>query len=380
MTENILITGGAGFIGSHLADLLLEMGHKVTVLDILHPQVHGAKQNIPSYLNPDLHLIRGDVRDAEAMKKALEEKTVIFHFAALTGVGQSMYQIRDYLDVNVQGTGVLFELLSQQTHQKCKVVLASSRAVYGEGAYECRNCGLVKPSPRTSEQLYAGQWEPLCPTCRQKLQPGPTPETQPPDPQSIYAITKLNQEQVALLLDESYGLSVVALRFFNVYGPRQSLGNPYTGVIGTFLSRLKGGNPPRVYEDGQESRDFVHVSDVIRACLLSMERQEANGQIINIGSGKPITLYEVAETLSRVLDGPEPIITGQFRVGYIRHCHADLTKARAILGYEPKVPFEVGVQDLVDQLSGQQWEDLSVIAEKELADRGLASSKALLRR
>ena len=380
MTENILITGGAGFIGSHLADLLLEMGHEVTVLDILHPQVHGAEQNIPSYLNPDLHLIRGDVRDAEAMKKALEEKTVIFHFAALTGVGQSMYQIRDYLDVNVQGTGVLFELLSQQTHQKYKVVLASSRAVYGEGAYECRNCGLVKPGPRTSEQLYAGQWEPLCPNCRQKLHPVPTSETQPPDPQSIYAITKLNQEQVALLLDESYGLSVVALRFFNVYGPRQSLGNPYTGVIGTFLSRLKGGNPPRVYEDGQESRDFVHVSDVIRACLLSMERQEANGQIINIGSGKPITLYEVAETLSRVLDGPEPIITGQFRVGDIRHCHADLTKARAILGYEPKIPFEVGIQDLVDQLSGQQWEDLSVIAEKELADRGPASSKALLRR
>lgn len=380
MSENILITGGAGFIGSHLSDALIEMGHRVTVLDILHPQVHGPRQEIPAYLNKEVNFILGDVRDIDAMRMAIEGKTIIFHFAAYTGVGQSMYEIRDYLDVNVQGSGVLFELLSQRAHQVKKVIVASSRAVYGEGAYLCANCGLVRPNSRTPDQLDAGQWEPVCPICRSTIQPLPTPETLTPDPQSIYAITKLNQEQIAVLLGQAYHLPVVVLRFFNVFGPRQALGNPYTGVIGTFLSRLKGGNPPRIYEDGQESRDFVHVSDVVRACLLSMSRKEADGEVINVGSGEQISLFQVARTISEAMKGPGPIVTGQFRVGDIRHCHADLSKAKVILGYEPRISFETGIRDLVAQLTGLEWEDRSIAAEKELADRGLASSKAHARR
>jgi dTDP-L-rhamnose 4-epimerase len=284
-----------------------------------------------------------------------------------------MYQIGEYLDVNVQGTATLLERLSRPSSSVRKLIVASSRAVYGEGAYQCSSCGLVNPLPRTAEQLRAGRWEVPCPHCGQALQPIPTPETQTTDPRSIYAVSKLNQEQISLLIGEAYTLPVVVLRFFNVYGPRQSLKNPYTGVINAFITRLVNGLPPQVYEDGQESRDFVHVSDVCQACLLAMTSEAANGQVFNVGSGQPLSLLEVAQTVAAQFGGASPVITGQYRLGDIRHCYADLSRSRQLLGYSPQVPFEVGITQLLDQLAGQGWTDQSAQAEAELVARGLAA-------
>lgn len=371
--HKVLITGGAGFIGSHLADLLISQGHEVTLFDLLHPQVHGPEQKPPDYLHPAARLIQGDVRDPAALQAALDGIDVVFHFAAYTGVGQSMYQISEYLDVNVQGTATLLEQLSRPSSSVRRLIIASSRAVYGEGAYHCANCGPVAPLPRTADQLRAGHWQVICPHCGQPIQPIPTPETKTADPRSIYAASKLNQEQISLIVGEAYNLPVVVLRFFNVYGPRQSLKNPYTGVINTFITRLVNGLPPQVYEDGRPSRDFVHVSDVCQACLLAMTSVTAAGQILNVGSGQPLSLLEVAQTIARHLNGPSPIITGQYRLGDIRHCHADLTRSRQQLGYTPQVPFDAGIAQLLEQLAGQEWADQSAQAEAELIARGLAA-------
>lgn len=373
MGEKILITGGAGFIGSHLADALLAAGHQVTVLDVLHPQVHGVAQAVPAYLHERVQFIRGDLRDRELLETALAGQTAVFHFAAYTGVGQSMYQISEYLDVNVGGTAVLMERLSQQNHSVRRLVLASSRAVYGEGAYHCQACATVHPPPRSLAQLRDGRWEVSCPYCGREVQPIPTPESTPPDPHSIYAISKHNQEQICLLIGETYDIPVVVLRYFNVYGPRQSLSNPYTGVISTFITRTMNGRAIQVYEDGRESRDFVHVQDVVNACLLALERSTAVGKIINVGSGEPLTLLQIAQIISQKLEGPEPLITGQYRAGDIRHCTADLTHANRMLGYIPRITFTHGVEDLLALLQNQRWEDHSHIAEQELVKRGLAA-------
>lgn len=372
MTDKVLITGGAGFIGSHLADSLLADGHQVSLFDNLHPQVHGTDQSLPEYLNPSVQVIRGDVRNPTTLGQALKGKNVVFHFAAYTGVGQSMYQIREYQDVNVTGTATLLEILSQQPEPKSKLIIASSRAVYGEGAYTCSECGFVHPAPRSVEQLRKEQWELTCPNCQRPLKPVPTPEELEPRPASIYALGKYNQEQTALIVGQAYDLPVVVLRFFNVYGPRQSLQNPYTGVLGTFITRQLLGKSIHIYEDGQESRDFVFVSDVVDACGKAMQRSEAIGQIINVGSGQSLTMQQVATTITNLLGGPEPIITGQFRVGDIRHCFADLNRAKRILKYEPKVSFNEGIGQLVESVIGQEWIDSSRIAEEELEKRGLA--------
>jgi len=373
MVENVLITGGAGFIGSHLADALIAQGHRVTIFDNLHPQIHGPEQKAPEYLNKQARLVRGDMREQSLVQEVLTNQTVVFHFAAYTGVGQSMYQIQEYLDVNVQGTAVLLELLSQHKHQVHKVILASSRAVYGEGAYECSECGIVYPEPRSLKHLHAEQWEVHCPACKQPLIPIPTPEEKPANPYSVYAISKQTQEQICQLVGETYHIPTVVLRYFNVYGPRQSLKNPYTGVINTFITRLMNGKAPEVYEDGQESRDFVHVSDVVQACLLAMEKNLANGQIINVGSGEQTSLLQAATILADLLGGPAPIITGQFRAGDIRHCYADIRRASTLLGYQPRVSFKDGISDLLAALAGQQWEDTSYIPFQELKERGLTA-------
>jgi dTDP-L-rhamnose 4-epimerase len=371
--QRVLITGGAGFIGSHLADQLIGQGHDVTLFDLLHPQVHGPERLAPDYLNPAAHLIQGDVRDPAALQDALAGVDVVFHLAAYTGVGQSMYQISEYLDVNVQGTATLLELLNRPSSSVRKLIIASSRAVYGEGAYHCPCCGRVTPAPRTAEQLRAGHWQLNCPQCGQVVEPIPTPETQPADPRSIYAVSKLNQEQIARLIGEAYSLPVVVLRFFNVYGPRQSLKNPYTGVINTFITRAMNGQPPLVYEDGRESRDFVHVSDVCQACLLAMTAEAASGRLFNVGSGQPLPLIEVAQLIAQQLGAPPPIITGQYRVGDIRHCHADLTQAHERLGYTPQVSFAAGITDLLQQIAGHSWADHSAEVEAELISRGLSA-------
>ncbi|MCA9921180.1 MAG: SDR family NAD(P)-dependent oxidoreductase [Anaerolineales bacterium] len=373
MGEHILITGGAGFIGSHLADALLIQGHQVTVLDNLLPQVHGISSERPNYLHKDVNLIVGDVRNAEVVERVVRNVDIVYHFAAHTGVGQSMYQIREYMDVNVQGTAVLLESLYKQNKNLRKLILASSRAVYGEGAYTCPNCGIVSPHPRTITQLQASRWDLSCPICDRSVTPIPTPETHPANPRSVYAVSKLTQEQLCTIFGETYQIPVVILRYFNVYGPRQSLGNPYTGVLSTFITRLHNNKHLNIYEDGLESRDFVYVSDIIQACQLAMEKPTANNQIFNIGIGKTITLMEIAKALTRQLNGSPPQVTGQYRVGDIRHCYADINKACKFLGYVPKITFEQGVNKLIRQISAQHLEDYSDIAEKELQAHGLSA-------
>lgn len=372
MSKNVLITGGAGFIGSHLADVLIERGHSVRLLDLIHPQIHPDAPQPPAYLNPAAALLVGDMRDERLVNRALHDVDVVFHFAAYTGVGQSMYQMREYLDVNVTGTAVLLEQILRQTKRPQKLILSSSRAVYGEGAYLCDNCGRVSPAPRTADSLASGRWELSCPRCRRSVVPVPTPENHPVDPRSLYAVSKVGQEQLCQVFSETYDIPFVNLRYFNVYGPRQSLQNPYTGVISTFIMRQANGKPILVYEDGQESRDFVHVQDVVQACLLAMTQAAANGRTFNVGTGRPLTLLEIATAVAQILDGPPPQITGQYRVGDIRHCFADVTKSQEILGYHPQIKFEDGLRDLIASISDlHALTDLSEIAEEELRQRGL---------
>lgn len=372
MKEHILITGGAGFIGSHLADALIKQGHRVTIFDNLHPQVHGHNPQIPDYLNKEAVFIYGDIRDEVALLNALSGITVVFHFAAYTGVGQSMYQIGEYIDVNIRGTAVLMELLSQKKNTVRKLILASSRAVYGEGLYSCNTHGVVHPAPRPISQLEQKQWEVKCPRCGQDIISVPTSENAPLDPYSIYAISKQGQEQICHLIGETYEIPVVTLRYFNVYGPRQSLRNPYTGVINVFLTRLMNGKPPQVYEDGRELRDFVHVQDIVQACMLAMTTDKVNGHLVNVGTGQRHSLLQIAQIVAQELGGPSPVITGQFRVGDIRHCYADIAAAQRLLGYRPKVSFDIGLSKYIQQISNQQWNDLSSVAERELTRRGLA--------
>jgi len=376
--ERVLVTGGAGFIGSHLVDALLARGDEVTVLDTLTPQVHGSASAPPPYLDPHARLVVGDVRDRDTLAPLLDGAQAVVHLAAYTGVGQSMYQVRDYLDVNVVGTGVLLELLGDDRRDVRALAVASSRAVYGEGAYRCAKCGAVTPRSRSTAQLLARAWEPRCPQCGGPVTVIPTPEDSELRPASVYAVSKHSQEQATLVVGAARDLSVVALRYFNVYGSRQSLSNPYTGVIPALVSRALGGRPPEVYEDGEESRDFVHVRDVVRATLLAIDGPaaaagEPAARVLNVGSGERRSLLDVARAVTAALDGPEPVVTGKFRVGDVRHSQADLTRARAVLGFEPLIAFADGIRDLATELAEQLHEDHSARAEAELASRGLAA-------
>ena len=376
--ERVLVTGGAGFIGSHVVDALLARGDEVTVLDVLHPQVHGAARVPPAYLDPEVRLVVGDVRDRDTLAPLLDEAEVVVHLAAYTGVGQSMYQVRDYLDVNVVGTGVLLELLGDDRRGVRALAIASSRAVYGEGAYRCVTCGVVTPHSRSTAQLLAGEWEPRCPQCGGPATAVPTPEGTVLRPASVYALSKQSQEQTALVVGAARDLPVVALRYFNVYGSRQSLSNPYTGVIPALVSRALRGRPPEVYEDGEESRDFVHVSDVVRATLLAVDGLAPagpgpGGPVFNVGSGDRRSLVDVARAVAAALDGPEPVVTGKFRLGDVRHSQADLTHVRTVLGFEPAMSFAEGIGGLATELAEQLHEDHSARAEAELSSRGLAA-------
>lgn len=370
--KKILITGGAGFVGSHLADALLLAGHDVRVFDNLSPQVHG--RGVPDYLSHDVELVQGDMRDKGAVHQAIEEIDVIFHFAAAVGVGQSMYQIADYMGANTQGTAVLLQcLLDTKTHVE-KLILASSMSIYGEGQYLCANCGDVSPGPRPSQQLLQKRWETLCPECAAELTPVPTSESKPRQCTSIYALSKKNQEEICLLYGRTYGLPVVALRYFNIYGTRQALSNPYTGVVAIFASRLLNRRAPLVFEDGRQMRDFVSVHDVVAASLLAMHSDKANGQAINIGSGMPISIREVAETLSAALDVSMPSeLTGKYRAGDIRHCFGNITKARELLGFQPRLSFEQGISELVAWLGEQRADDKAESMVAELQTFGLTA-------
>jgi dTDP-L-rhamnose 4-epimerase len=352
----VLITGGAGFLGSHAADELLSAGHAVRALDSLVQQVHGGSR--PDYLSPEVELVEGDVRDSDAVARALEGCDAVIHFAARVGVGQSMYEVAEYTSVNEFGTAVLLEALASRPVER--LVVASSMSVYGEGLY----AGGVEVA-RTREQLERGEFEP-------GRAPLPTPETKPVALASIYALTKYQQERACLIAGEAYGIPAVPLRFFNVYGPRQALSNPYTGVLAIFASRLLNGKPPLIYEDGLQRRDFVSVHDVARAVRLALETGGADGRVVNVGSGESVTVRELAEKLAAVLGVEiEPETTGDYRVGDIRHCFADISLARELLGYEPRVALEDGMAELAEWLGGQTAVDRVDAAQDELARRGL---------
>lgn len=370
MSQQVLITGGAGFIGSHLADELLMHGYRVRVLDNLLPQVHGDACQRPAYLNPNVTLIRGDVGDAKAVARAVQGVDVVYHFAARVGVGQSMYEIANYTDTNNRGTAVLLEVLCQQP-PRCLVV-ASSMSIYGEGLYQRQDGTLCWGEARSTQQLRAGRWE-LCDETGEPLTPLPTPETKPPDLASVYALSKYDQERLCLLVGRAYGMPTVALRFFNVYGTRQALSNPYTGVLAIFASRLLNHRPPLIYEDGNQQRDFVHVLDVAQACRLAMETPAAAGEVFNIGSGQAYTVREIAAQMAQTLAQPDlqPEITRKCRAGDIRHCFADIRKARQILGYRPAVPLAEGLTEYAAWLRSQIAVDQVAAANYELHVRGL---------
>ena len=368
MGKHILITGGAGFIGSHLCDALLADGHQVRILDNLSEQVH--PQGRPDYLDQDVEFIEADVRDADAWAKALEGIDVVYHLAAAVGVGQSMYQISHYTSVNEVGTARLLEALIDRPVDR--LVVASSMSLYGEGLYRGADGQLIERIERTPEQLHRGQFE-LVDQAERPLQPVPTPETKQPSLASVYALTKYDQERLCLMVGRAYDIPAVALRFFNVYGARQALSNPYTGVLAIFGSRYLNDKPPLIFEDGRQRRDFVHVSDVARGCKLAMQRDEAVGEVFNSGSGQSYSVRQVAQKMGRAM-GKEhipPEITGEYRGGDIRHCFADISKARRLLGYQPRVEFDQGLDELADWMADQPAHDHVGRAWRELTARGL---------
>ena len=370
MGSHILITGGAGFIGSHLADALLVRGHRVRALDSLTPQVHGEERRRPEYLDPDVELMVGDVRDPEAVRRALSGVDVVVHLAAAVGVGQSMYEIAHYTAVNNLGTAVLLEALSAQRVER--LIVASSMSVYGEGLYRRPDGTSCTVEERPLARLKTGEWEPRGPE-GEPLLPLPTPETKAPSLASVYALSKYDQERMCLMVGRAYGIPTTALRFFNVYGPRQALSNPYTGVLAIFASRLLNGNAPLVYEDGLQRRDFVSVLDVAAACRLAIERPESAGMVLNVGSGRSFSIREIAERVAAATGRGEirPEVTCKYRVGDIRHCFADITRARTVLGYQPRVALEEGLAGLADWLQTQDAIDRAEAAGAELAVRGL---------
>jgi dTDP-L-rhamnose 4-epimerase len=367
--QKILITGGAGFIGSHLADALLHAGHDVRVLDNLTPQVH-EQSSRPAYLNPYVELRVGDVRDAGTVRSALEGIDAVFHFAAAVGVGQSMYRIADYTANNNLGTAILLEELAQRPI--ATLVVASSMSVYGEGLYATADGRLVESGGRSLDQLRRRRWD-LEADDGLPLTPVPTPESKTPQLASLYALSKYDQERMSLLLGRAYGIKTIALRFFNVFGTRQALSNPYTGVLAIFASRLLNGQPPLIFEDGEQRRDFVSVHDVVRACRLALELPEADGGVFNIGSGRSVSVLDVARIVSEALGMKhiEPIVTEKGRVGDIRHCFADISLAQRTLGYAPRVSLEQGVGEVADWVVGQVATDRVSHASAELAARGL---------
>lgn len=366
---NILITGGAGFIGSHLADDLIARGHRVRALDSLVPQVHGHGGERPAYLHPEVELIRGDVRDARAVRRALEGVEAVYHFAAAVGVGQSMYEIEHYTSTNNLGTAVLLQECAARPIER--LIVASSMSLYGEGQYRDASGMLVEGTERGLDQLRAADWELRGPS-GEPLVPLPTPETKTPSLSSVYALSKYDQERLCLMIGRAYNIPTVGLRFFNVFGTRQSLSNPYTGVLAIFASRLLNDNPPLIFEDGLQRRDFVSVADIVQACRLALEVPGAAGRAFNVGSGTSYSVREVADTLGGVLGrttGSD--ICGKYRVGDIRHCFADVTLARDILGYEPQVRLEDGLVELAEWLRDQTAQDHVDHASRELAARGL---------
>ena len=373
----ILITGGAGFIGSNLALRLLREGHAVTVLDTLSPQIHGDDPERTSPLFTSIagrvRFVRGSVCDETVLSDCLHAQDAIVHLAAETGTGQSMYAIRRYCDVNIGGTALLLDRLANHAHEVCRLVVASSRAIYGEGKYRTADGTVVYPEARRAEDMQAGRFEPLCPRTGEPMQFLPTDEESKIHPSSVYGITKQNQEQMVMTVCPTLGIAPVALRYQNVYGPGQSLKNPYTGILSIFSTRILNRNPIRIFEDGKESRDFIFIDDVVEATCLALFRREAMGQIFGIGSGVATDVLTVANTLLRSLGGNVPVaVTGAFRAGDIRHNVADLSKARRLLGFAPRIDFAHGIARFASWVKTQEVAtDGYEQSIKELAAKGL---------
>jgi len=373
----VLVTGGAGFIGSHIADRLLSEGNSVSILDSLDVQVH--PHSIPDYIPKAAKFYKTDVRNKDELNSLLEDVDVVVHCAAAVGVAQSLYRVRHYLDVNVVGTATLLEVLIERKHPLHRLIVLTSMTGYGEGLYRRLSDGhLVRPGIRTEEGVQKWGWEPVCPETKEKLEPVPTPEDADLMAKNVYALSKRYQAELSLHLGDFYDFPVVCFRLFNVYGPRQSLSNPYTGVLAIFLSRILSGQSPIIYEDGGQTRDFVSVHDIVNAVMLSLKSDAANGTIMNLGSGIPRSIKEVARTLAHMLKEQdiEPQVTDQFRKGDVRHCYADISRANKLLGYKPAVEWEDGLSELIEWARQAPTTDQFDKAEKELREHGLLSKRS----
>jgi dTDP-L-rhamnose 4-epimerase len=376
MIKNILITGGAGFIGSNLALKLLDKGYQVTVLDNLSPQIHGedgTKSELFLNIKDKVNFIQGDVVNSEDWKRALKGQDVVVHLAAETGTGQSMYEINKYIDVNVKGTSNLLDILTNEEHQVKKIVIAASRAIYGEGMYHCTEHGTVYPVARTEADMSKGDFEVKCPICNRDVEVMATTEETKIHPTSIYGITKQMQEDMCMVVGKSLNIPVVGYRYQNVYGPGQSLKNPYTGILSIFSTIIKNGNNINIFEDGKESRDFVFIDDIVDATILGIEKEEANYESFNVGTGVCTNVLEVATLLKEKYQSETDIvISGNYRLGDIRHNFADLTKIHEKLGFTPKVSFEEGISKFVDWVNQQEVvEDNYQKSIEEMKKKGL---------
>jgi dTDP-L-rhamnose 4-epimerase len=381
MAQKVLITGGLGFIGMELARTLVRRGMTVRLLDNLSPQIHGLKPQADLGAVLDKHhaeVMLGDVSQRGDWVRALRDVAAVVHLAAETGTGQSMYRIGDYTNTNVLGTALLLDVLANERHDVRKLMLASSRSVYGEGAYRCVHCGLVYPPMRSLPSLLANQWEPSCPHCSGAIDPVATPETCATSPASVYAATKLAQEDLLRIVGNALGIPFLIYRLQNVYGEGQSLNNPYTGILSIFSNRVRQGKEIVLFEDGQESRDFVHVSDVAEAMALGLESDNGDGLTMNVGSGVQVSVETIARSLiSQFGDAGVPmLVSGQYRLGDIRHNYADITAIRRLLAFVPKVSLEEGIARFVGWVKAQRMvqngaEDGLDRANKELIERGL---------
>ena len=372
--KSILITGGAGFIGSRLCKKLFERGYNITVLDNLSPQIHGdGKSLLFKRIKDRCTFIKGDVRNKKDWAKAILGQEIIVHLAAETGTGQSMYEVEKYNDVNIMGTANMLELLANSKHKVQKMIVASSRAIYGEGKYVCSIHGENYPSQRKESDMENAEFNPKCNVCNSELRLVSTDENSKIHPSSIYGINKQQQEQMVMLMGESLGIQSVAFRYQNVYGPGQSLSNPYTGILSIFSTRILNGNDLDIYEDGLESRDFVYIDDVVDATILGIEKEEAIGEVFNVGYGVPISVQEVAESLKYCFESDVEIsISGKYRAGDIRHNYADLTKIKHILGFSPKYDFQRGILEFVKWVKTQEIkEDKYDKSIEQLKSKGL---------